>query len=401
MGAPFRLLCTENWPTKPQRLLLRAALRDGEEARRAWSDWRADHDLQALDHPSFYVLPTLFKNLRRLGVESPDLQTLRSTTRYAWCKNQLAVRSILEVIRLLEGAGIRTILLKGAPLTLFYYRDFDTRLMNDIDLLISEEDLPAAAKLLQDSEWRPSWPLPPDDLIPFMHSQVYTHSRWLELDLHWRPFTIDCPLQAEESFRSRVLERDVHGQQVRMPDPTDLLLMTCFHSRKGDVYNHGSCRWVLDAVRLLEGADPPIDWGALVERAQDLGLLPAVRDALTFLRQEFGADVPDAVLERAWAVPTTPEERRRYEWIVAKFHLGALSLRWRLAYNWALFAGVRRRNGQRAGILGFVRHLMTFHHWYHGLRHRWHAPFAALARALSRWASVNDGGHEPVGPPLG
>ena len=97
MPGGFEPLKDANWPSPDQRLLLAAALRRDEDALRAWSRWRERNDLETLDDASFFVLPALLGNLRRLGVEGPEIQILRSTTRYAWCKNQLAIRSVSEV----------------------------------------------------------------------------------------------------------------------------------------------------------------------------------------------------------------------------------------------------------------------------------------------------------------
>ena len=393
----FRLMSTENWPTASQRLLLRAALREREAALNAWDEWQAHNDINALDHASFFILPQLFLNLRRLDVQHPGMEMLRGIYRYAWCKNQKATRSFVEVLRLFEQSGIETILLKGAPLVLFHYRDLGARLMNDVDLLIREADLPAATALLRDSQWNPTKPLPPGDFLPFVHAAAYTHAKWLELDLHWRAFTVDCPPDAEARLWNRVLRRDVWGLAVSVPDPTDLLLLTCYHGRKGDV--HTACRWVIDATMLIENAQPPIDWNALLERAGQTGLLAPLRDALTFLRQEFDAAVPDDVLQRAWSVPSTTEDRTRYEKLLSGFHLRGLSLWGLLAFHWTRYAGVRRGRGQRAGLFGFAQYLLAFHQWNFQVGRRWQVPFVMMARLvgrLRRRVMEGEGRHRPT-----
>jgi hypothetical protein len=382
MVLSFKLMSTENWPTASQRLLLKAALGEGESALCAWEEWQAANDINNLDHASFFVLPQLFLNLRRLGVDHPGLETLRGIYRYTWCKNQKATRSFIEVLRLFEDCKITSVLLKGAPLVLFHYEDLGGRLMNDIDLLIREVDLPAAAALLRDSQWRLTKPLPPRDFVPFVHAASYTHPRWMELDLHWRAFTVDCPPDVEARLWDRVLHREVQGLTVRMPDATDLLLLTCYHGRKGDV--HTACRWVIDAAMLLKGTDSIIDWNALMERAEQTRLLVPLRDALTYLRQEFDAAVPDDVLQRAWGVPATPQDRTRYEKLLAGFRLRGLSLWGLLGFHWTRYASVRRARGQHAGLLGFARYLLAFHQWDFRVERRWQVPFVMVAKLLAR-----------------
>ena len=378
----YTLMSREGWPTPSQRLLLKVALCRDAEALHAWEAWRADNTLDAADHASFFVWPQLFVNLRRLGVTAPEMETLRGIYRYTWCKNQTATRSIMEVFGLLAAEAIPSILLKGAPLMLFHYGDPGARLMNDIDVLVPERDLPAAAAVLSAREWCLTKPLPPTDFLPYVHAASLTHPRWIELDLHWRALTVDCPREEEAKLWDRAVTRAVHGAAVRVPDPTDLLLLTCYHGRKRD--EHGTCRWVIDAMMLVEDASAPVAWETLLERAEATGLLAPVRDALTYLRQEFAANVPDEVLQRAWAIPSTARDRTRYEKHLAGFSLRGLSLWGLLVFHWTRFASVQRGQGRRPGLLGFARYLLAYHQWVFDVERRWQVPFVMVGRVLGR-----------------
>jgi len=61
---------------------------------------------------------------------------LRGIYRKAWSKNQTLFHEMAKVVEYLQHAGIKTMLLKGASLSLLYYKNNGARPMADIDLLV-------------------------------------------------------------------------------------------------------------------------------------------------------------------------------------------------------------------------------------------------------------------------
>ena len=166
----------------------------------AWRQWQSAHDLGAVDRATLFVLPAVYLNLRHLAPTDPALSRLRGHYRYAVSRTQIAVHSAAAVLRALHEAGVQATLLKGIPLALFHYRDPAARRMMDVDVLIRPDDVPAAAAALAAAGWVPKFHLPPKHLRRSPRPAAYTHPQWTELDLHWRPFTIDCPPDVEEQF---------------------------------------------------------------------------------------------------------------------------------------------------------------------------------------------------------
>jgi len=355
-----------------QRLLLRATVFDGEQALGAWREWRSRHDLDAA---ASFILPALYLNLSRLVPEDPDLPRLHAAYQFTWRRTERALRSTGVVLRLLQRAGITATLLKGVPLVLFHYRNGGARRMLDVDMLIRPSEVPAATAALAAGGWAPRIHLPPEHLRPFAPGCAYTHPQWTELDLHWRPFAIDCPADIEERFHARTLPRVVLGVPVRVPDATDLLFFTCFHSRKRDT--QAACRWVVDALTLVQRADPPIDWDALLERAREAGLLLPLRDTLTYLRREFEAAVPEDVLRRAAGAPVSVLDFTRYERLSKPRNLSEL-----VQLHWWLYSGGCRARGRRANRGQFVRYCLEYQQSLWHLRRPWHVfPKSALEMA--------------------
>ncbi|MEM9407601.1 MAG: hypothetical protein AAGA81_16305, partial [Acidobacteriota bacterium] len=75
-------------PTSPQRLLLRAALGEGDAVERAWQQWRAEIDFDDIDYASQRLVPLVRRNLIDHGVNDPLLHRMKGLHRFFWSKNQ-------------------------------------------------------------------------------------------------------------------------------------------------------------------------------------------------------------------------------------------------------------------------------------------------------------------------
>jgi len=117
-------------------LMLRAALGDAETAMDAWHALRVRLDLDSLGPASQRLLPPLWRNLSRLGVQDPILGRCRGAYRYHWSRNQLLFRRGAVLLAELAASGIETLLLKGAALATRYYGDAGLRPMNDFDVAV-------------------------------------------------------------------------------------------------------------------------------------------------------------------------------------------------------------------------------------------------------------------------
>ncbi len=370
------MLPENNWLNPAQLALLRAASLDGDEALEAWQEWLRRQNIQTVDPGSFAILPKLFRNLRRLGVDHPLIPRLRGIYKYTWSRNQAARRDLKHAIQLMDRAGIQAIVLKGVPLLLYYYRDFGARPMSDIDLLVAPEQLEAAADVLRKAGWKAERPFPPPPLRPYLHGVPFGHPKFRHVDLHWRPFTEDCPSEADTKFRSRVIECDVDGVSVRMPDTTDLLILTCFHGRKSDP--QAVCRWLMDAQLLVRDASPAIEWTELMARARDYGLTLPVRESLLYLHQTFPSIVPTEGLQIMESTPVSEEDRLHTKWMVRGTEAKHRSAAERMQEHWYRYTRVNEQQGKSRGSLDFLRYLSLFyqHHW--SLDNGWEIPLAGL-----------------------
>src|SRR5687767_170472 len=101
------------WPDARQELLLRAALLAPPVAVDAWRRIEADNKGHALDAGSARLLPLVWSNLHRDGIQIDGLGARYQATAAA---NETLLSDLQMVLRELGGAGIPTIVLKGAAL---------------------------------------------------------------------------------------------------------------------------------------------------------------------------------------------------------------------------------------------------------------------------------------------
>jgi hypothetical protein len=360
------------WPHPEAELLLRAALFPDDRGRQAWETLRPRFDLDRVGGAPFHILPLLSRNLTRLGVDDPILGRLRGLHRISWYRNQLRLRDLRHVIDRLAGAGIQTIVLKGAAFVLLYYRDIGARFMGDVDVLVRTADRDRALRLLQREGWR----------VPAPYAnQVSTNlfrDDGSQLDLHWHLLAEllvpGDPHGASNDLWDAAPEMDLVGARTRTLCAADHLLHVLVQGSLQSESAH--LRWIADATTILDVGGDEIDWNRFLNQTRRRRAEICARETLQYLRARFDAPVPEHVtrhLQRAQTGPwqtllyvarTDPEPIRRI----------AVVLQWYLEAE-------APRGSILSAITGFPRFVLRT--W--GLAHLWQIPAEALRRARRRY----------------
>lgn len=297
------------WPTAEQRLLLRAALLEGASAVAAWREWRQRVDLDGIDEASGRLLPQLARNLSLLGVEDPILPRLRGVRRRVWTQNTERLIETASLVRMLEEAGVATMVLKGAALATLYYPDRGLRPMTDTDVLVPTRQARPVMALLMERGWTPEGWIPearrPELTLGVHHAHEFRHPSGQSLDLHWHVLWECGALDADDDFWAAAVPLDLRGTLTRTLCPTDQLLHVCVHGARWS--GAPSLRWAADAHMILQRQGISIDWDRLVDQSCRRGLVLPMRATLSLLAEILEAPVPPGVLAtlRGIAVPWT------------------------------------------------------------------------------------------------
>ncbi len=292
-------------PDETDELLLRAGLADDPSvALDAWQRWRRVSPVEIGGTAAFEVFPLVYRNLSDHGCEDPELARIRGVYRHTWSRNQTLYWIGARALQTLEAAGIESIVLKGAALGPVIYGDPGVRPMTDFDLLVPRDRALDAIDQLQPSfvpcEDPPNLPL----RIAGVHSGELVDAEGREIDLHWYVLWQSAP---DDAFWEAAVPAQIAGVDVRILAPPDQLLHVCVHGSGWPTTD--SIRWVADAVTLLRATEGSLDWDRLLEQARARQLTLPMLDSLTYLREAFGAQVPDRTLRELRDSPRGARER--------------------------------------------------------------------------------------------
>ncbi len=289
------MVTPEIYPTPAQNLLLRAAASSPEHALAAYGQWKASVDLQALEYSSLRLLPLLYHHLHSFFPRDPDFQKFGERYLRVRKNNEFRVKASLEIIKSLSSAGIDVMVLKGLALGQFYYDDWGCRPMADVDILVPSAKAKTAIAILESCGWRGIYP--PDRLFPqYLHAWTLVNSEGHSCDLHWHLLGDRCYDGTDEVFWDGAETKDFGGCKVKVLNPTDQLFHVCVHGFRSNITR--PIYWVADALVVLGKRGPEVSWEEFVKKAQSLDVTPTLFYCLTYLRQEFQADIPPSVLNQ-------------------------------------------------------------------------------------------------------
>jgi hypothetical protein len=371
------------WPTPLQTLLLQATLWQGERARHAWQQWQAQIDIENLDEGSTRLLPLLLHNLKEQGIGTPLAVRFKSVQRYAWYRNQMMIGRAAKLLRAFEEAGIKTMILKGAPLILLHYKDYGLRPMNDLDVLVPTEQSGRALELLEEWGWDPDIEEHlegSDDFLTFRHAHAFRNADNQSLDLHRHLLGQCCWDGADDVFWDKAITVELQGVKTLALTPTDQLIHVCLHGLQWQSIS--PLRWVPDAMVVLQAAQTAqephlrMDWQRLEKIAASHRVQLPLRDGLIFLRDQLNADIPSETIEALGRIKSTRAELLEYSASQRPPHSFGPYLKLWLRYR--SFLRWEHKSGKFSALVGFPRYLQ--HTWE--LEHSWQVPIAAGQKSL-------------------
>jgi len=357
------------WPTANQTLLLHAALDMPAVALTAWQEWRSRVHIETefIDTESFRLLPLAWHNLKSVLGDDPIVQRLKGLTRYTWAHNQYIFARAAGVIRILESAGIATLVLKGGALTLGYYHSHGLRHAADVDVLVPLDKREQALTLLTDA----GWALPDGfarSRLPLIQAIALLKDE-SPVDLHWHvlPETVGSAL--DHRFWEAAIPLTIAGVQTRTLNPTDQLVHMLAH---GAVWHEAPpARWVADALWILRSG-AALDWERFIELAAALTLNLTLAHMLIYLTTEFDAVLPPGVTERLLDTAHSRYERLEYAIRSRRRNAGRALIAVQLFRYW--------RYRKAGGAISLPEYLRR---WW-GLGSVWSVPLFGVRRATGR-----------------
>lgn len=291
------LLAAAAWPQAPSDQAYLAELLAG--------DFDHDRFLHLVTH---HRLAPLVAEPIRTAAPIHRVELADELAQLAQQNTYRALRSLSEMRRLLLSlteAGIPVQVLKGLPLAQSVFGDLSLRSAGDLDLLVPEDSLLLADRVLRDAGYQGLFSL--DRFSPRQLSFYRTHWKDVayispetgyEVDLHWRCFrNREMPGAA---LCAPGLEQTVSfgNFQVSTLPPTENLLYLCVHGTLDGWLYLKSLVDVAAQVRPMQASE--LD--AVAEAALRYGVLPELSAALWLVRRYFSM--------QAWSTSLLPAEEK-------------------------------------------------------------------------------------------
>jgi hypothetical protein len=367
-------------PTPTQRLLLRAALLEGEAGRQAWEAWRRESDVERVDPGSQRLLPQLYRNVRTYAERDPLLERLKGVYRHTWSANNVLFHEAGRLLRALAQAEVRTLVLDGIALVTSYYRDQGARAVDSIVIMIPPDDLPKAAHTFAAEGWDAGGLLrsPPPGRYS---SQARVLGGRRPVDLLWDPFPEGCDPDIRRTCWTGAEPAVVAEAACQRLAPAEELLRICVRAGRWEALP--PFRRLADALVLLRAAGTSLDWDRFARQALRSRVVLPVRASLMLLREVLDAPVPDSTLRQLQNAPVGAGD-----WLEQRLSEGPRPALGRLP---DLLSRYRRLAGAEAtGVResGFVRYLQGA--W--DVRRAWQLPVVAMGKGLRRVLGPRSGG---------
>jgi hypothetical protein len=302
------------------RSLLQAVTGRGEAALAAFRLWRDATVLDDIDYATFRVMPLVVDAARHHGIDDPDLGRMKGIARYVWTSNVMRLRELFMALRVLQDAGIRPMMLKGAALLARFPDLSSKRPTADYDILLPAGTLSRAWDALREqgfTQLGASWDNF-EQALPHSGAPITKHGKGHEVDLHWRPVSsIRDNALTHRTFASAE-EAMLQGEPVLIPSIAHQLFFAMARCEKSD---QSEC-----FTRLMEGyfllskaAD--VNWDEVAALVARYGLEAPAHDYLDALAIDAAVSIPAAILgriergltfakRREWTIRTVPESRR-------------------------------------------------------------------------------------------
>ena len=242
------------------------------------------------------VMTLLFYKIRQLGLEDrlkPKTHRLMSLEYQKGVARNVVLRRVLnDIIRSLNQHGIKAVILKGAiNFCETIYENWNLRSMEDLDILIKEEDFPAARKCMQAAGLAYI-----GGRIPYDLSEDF-EGRDMAVDLHYLPVPQKyIGLFDVDAFWANTIEVNMDGIKMHAPCPTDQI----YHKFVHDVIRHQELinfqiQDLCDFVMTYQYYKERIDWEEILHRVRKNSIESLFKLHCWQIKKNLGLELPKPI----------------------------------------------------------------------------------------------------------
>jgi hypothetical protein len=230
-------------------------------------------------------------------------EDLRRSDVIAQMRHQNLCDAASELLDLCSGIGVAVTLLKGIVVSHLYFPTGHLRPMNDIDILVSRDDLASLERALQ----RVGYTRMPNYQVDgeAAHGAPFRHpKRGVWVEIHWALFGPSTRLQTNQLFAlSTIAANSVpmtfHGQPAyRLAAEFHLAYLASYWIRDltRNRIHPSFVMGLLDAIYLLRTSGHELDWNALLRQVDNETAMASLYLMLGYLHRRGLGTVPAATI---------------------------------------------------------------------------------------------------------
>jgi hypothetical protein len=245
------------------------------------------------------VLPLVYKTLKKQKDFPPKvLSMFKSQNIFIAQANMQMTAELIKIVTLLNAENIEIIAFKGPTLSQSIHGNVLDRQYTDIDILIAENNLFKAAKILANHHYES------EHSIEFLKNKtllkiekdftLYNTKNKISVELHWKLFENKLVYKSNLNyFKEDGNYIVISGLKIKVLNDEQLLLYLALHGSK---HYWERIEWVVDIDRLIRGHT--INWEKLVLLAQQLEIENIFYFCLSVSDKMFDTPIPKDILHK-------------------------------------------------------------------------------------------------------
>lgn len=207
--------------------------------------------------------------------------------------NQLRhINQVEKIIKKFNEENIRVIVLKGLVIREFY-KNPELRTMCDADILVREEDLDKARKVLTSLGYLES-----EEYDEHGAHIVFEHTNYLPIEVHWTLINDDYfngSKEFEKSIWDNAIKVKIGETEALSLGWDDLALHLCIHMAVHIVHRGFGVRQLVDLVILVENKRDEINWNEFRRKAIECKVNKFVIIIFNVCKELFNMEIPSEV----------------------------------------------------------------------------------------------------------
>lgn len=207
--------------------------------------------------------------------------------------NQLRhINQVEKIIKKFNEENIRVIILKGLVIREFY-KNPELRTMCDADILVREEDLDKARKVLTSLGYLES-----EEYDEHGAHIVFEHTNHLPIEVHWTLINDDYfngSKEFEKSIWDNAMKVKIGETEALSLGWDDLVLHLCIHMAVHIVHRGFGVRQLVDLVILVENKRDEINWNEFRRKAIECKVNKFVIIIFNVCKELFNMEIPSEV----------------------------------------------------------------------------------------------------------